>query len=73
MVSLVLGYFAGSWIDKKFHTFPWFSVLGFLLGIAAGIKEIYTIAKKYQKELQKKAELPDTNREVTKVTPEKAP
>ncbi|QGQ48340.1 AtpZ/AtpI family protein [Metabacillus sediminilitoris] len=35
--SILLGVFAGQWIDSFLHTRPAFLIVGLLLGLAAGI------------------------------------
>jgi ATP synthase protein I len=42
-LALVVGYFAGSWLDEKFHT-TWIKMVGLLLGIAAGFVQLIRIA-----------------------------
>ena len=43
-VGVAVGYFAGSWLDKKFGWAPWGMLLGSMLGLIAGayllIKEV---------------------------------
>ncbi len=42
IVGLVMGYL----LDGFFKTFPYLSVLFFIVGISAGVKELLRIAKK---------------------------
>jgi F0F1-type ATP synthase assembly protein I len=35
-----LGFFVGSWVDKRFHTGPWGMLIGILLGLAAGMYQL---------------------------------
>lgn len=51
-VALGIGVFAGSWLDGRFHTKPWLTLVGMLLGIAAWFRELYRIVKQYQREHQ---------------------
>ncbi len=37
----LLGFFAGRWLDGVFHTTPWLTVAGILLGFAGGIWAMY--------------------------------
>jgi F0F1-type ATP synthase assembly protein I len=53
VVSLVLGYLLGAYIDKRFHTQPWFTIILFLAGCGAAIKAMVRVARQY------KAENPD--------------
>lgn len=45
-VSVALCLYAGYWLDGRFHTKPWFSVAGVLLGVATGFVELYRVSKK---------------------------
>jgi len=46
VVSTVIGYVVGHYLDGLFQTTPWF-MLGFLLlGIAAGFKNLYDQTRK---------------------------
>ncbi|MGI5920585.1 MAG: AtpZ/AtpI family protein [Syntrophomonadaceae bacterium] len=38
---VALGYFGGRWLDARFDTQPWLTLLGFLVGVAAGIKAMW--------------------------------
>ena len=42
--------YGGAWLDKRWHTAPWLGLLGLLCGIIAGFRELYRIAKQYEKE-----------------------
>ncbi|MCX8070781.1 MAG: AtpZ/AtpI family protein [Thermodesulfovibrionales bacterium] len=42
IVGLAMGYF----LDKFFNTFPYMSIIFFIIGISAGVKELIRIAKK---------------------------
>jgi ATP synthase protein I len=35
------GYYAGKWLDSRFHTAPYLMLLMILLGVATGIKMMY--------------------------------
>jgi F0F1-type ATP synthase assembly protein I len=39
--SIALGYFGGKWLDGRFDTEPWLTLLGFMLGVATGIKVMW--------------------------------
>jgi len=39
--AVALGYFVGKWLDGKFDTEPWLTIVGFLLGVATGIKAMW--------------------------------
>ncbi|MDD2585154.1 MAG: AtpZ/AtpI family protein [Syntrophomonadaceae bacterium] len=39
--AIALGYFGGRWLDGRFDTEPWLTIIGFLLGVATGIKAMW--------------------------------
>jgi len=43
--AIVMGFGAGYWLDLKLGTKPWLTFLGFFLGLAAGILNVYRILK----------------------------
>ena len=49
VVSTVIGYFIGHWLDGKFDTTPWLTVVFLLVGIAAGFKNLYDQTRKLVK------------------------
>jgi len=42
--SLAVGYFLGAFLDKRFGTEPWLTLIFFLLGTATGLKMMYETA-----------------------------
>ncbi len=44
----LVGYFAGSWLDRRFTTTPWFTIAGVVLGFAAAGRETYRIIRRVQ-------------------------
>jgi F0F1-type ATP synthase assembly protein I len=44
----VIGWLAGSWLDKHFHQ-GWISIVGILLGALAGFVQIFRTASRYLK------------------------
>lgn len=38
--ALVLGFGAGYWLDQRLGTRPWLSLLGFVMGLAAGVLNV---------------------------------
>jgi ATP synthase protein I len=52
-VAICIGFFFGRWLDGKWHTAPWLSLVGLMLGIATGFRELIRIAKRIQKEEEK--------------------
>jgi ATP synthase protein I len=43
--ALILGFGAGFWLDGAIGTKPWFTFLGFFLGLAAGVLNVYRVMK----------------------------
>jgi ATP synthase protein I len=48
-VAITIGYFGGHWLDGKFHTSPWLTIVGFVAGIGAAIKALVRVTRAYQK------------------------
>lgn len=44
----VIGWLAGSWLDRHFHQ-GWISIVGILLGALAGFVQIFRTASRYLK------------------------
>lgn len=49
-VAALMGYGAGYWLDQRFGTTPWLSIVGLFIGIAAGFKELYKLARQGMKD-----------------------
>ena len=49
-VYVVLGALVGYYLDRKLKTEPWGTIIGMLLGIAAGFFEVITMALKAERE-----------------------
>ena len=50
IVSPLVGFFIGSWLDGRFKTGPWLGILGLAVGFAAAGRETYLIYRRYQVE-----------------------
>jgi ATP synthase protein I len=50
VISIVIGWAIGSWLDKKLGTSPWLMLTFTLLGIAAGFIEMIKLAQQLSKE-----------------------
>ncbi|HBR16134.1 MAG: F0F1 ATP synthase subunit [Deltaproteobacteria bacterium RIFCSPLOWO2_12_FULL_43_16] len=50
-ISMVLatfvGLYIGIYLDDKFSTKPWLTIIFLIIGIIAGFRNIYTVIKKY--------------------------
>jgi F0F1-type ATP synthase assembly protein I len=54
-ISIVLGAFAGRWLDDKLDSSPYLMLLGLLLGAAAGFRSLFRTARKAMNGDKKKA------------------
>ena len=55
IVAPLVGFFLGSWFDRRFKlTTPWFGIAGLVLGFAAAGRETYLIYRRYQAEEEQK-------------------
>jgi ATP synthase protein I len=52
-IVVVLGFFGGQWLDRRWHTDPWLSIAGLLVGVAAGFRELYKLSKQALKDDKK--------------------
>lgn len=48
--AVFIGLAFGVWLDKRFDTFPWLSLLFMVFGVAAGFLNYYRFAIQQQKE-----------------------
>lgn len=53
-VAVAIGYFAGHWIDGRYHTDPWCSIAGLLVGIIASFRELYRLVRRGMKDEENK-------------------
>ncbi len=56
IVSPLVGFFLGGWLDRLLHTSPWLALVGLVLGFVAGARETYRIYRRYlaEEEQQKR-------------------
>jgi len=45
-LSIFIGFGIGYWLDERFDTSPWLTIAWFLIGLAAGFKNVYMEVKK---------------------------
>ena len=43
VLALVIGFGGGFWLDSMLGTKPWLSFVGFFLGLAAGVLNVYRV------------------------------
>lgn len=48
-VAIVIGYFGGSYLDRKLGTTPWISYLGLVAGVGAAIKALVRVVRSYRR------------------------
>jgi ATP synthase protein I len=46
VISTAVGLAMGYGLDRLLHTSPWFTIIFFILGVAAGFRELIRIAKR---------------------------
>ncbi|MCX8031250.1 MAG: AtpZ/AtpI family protein [Thermodesulfovibrionales bacterium] len=49
VLSMAVGLAMGYGIDYLFNTFPIFSIIFFIMGVIAGFREVFRVAKKVEK------------------------
>lgn len=54
-VSILLSAGLGSYLDARWGTKPYLLMVGVVLGVASGFKELWRIAKRYRKQLERKS------------------
>ncbi len=45
LVGPVVGFFAGDWLDRKSHLYPWFTIILVTLGFVASGREVVRLLK----------------------------
>lgn len=51
-LSIMLGLFVGRWLDEKFGTGNWLTIIGVGYGVAAGVRALYRAAKQATREAE---------------------
>ena len=52
ILSIVLGFLAGRWLDAKLGT-TWCSVVGFIIGVYAGFRSLFVAARKMTRDIER--------------------
>jgi ATP synthase protein I len=47
-ISVVVGLLGGRWLDDKAGTAPWLMITGLLMGVFAGFRGLFRVAKEAQ-------------------------
>jgi F0F1-type ATP synthase assembly protein I len=50
IVSPLVGFFLGNWLDRRVKTAPWLMIVGLVLGFVAAGRETMRIYRRYQAE-----------------------
>ncbi len=51
VLSILLGFFGGRWLDGKLGT-HWIQLVGFFFGVAAGFRSIYDAAQRMRRDTE---------------------
>ena len=49
IVSVVLGFLLGRWLDGVLHTGPWLTIAGVMVGIVAGFVGLFQLSRALSK------------------------
>ena len=49
LIGPAIGFFLGSWIDRKAHIYPWFTIIFVFLGFAGSGREVFRLLKQISK------------------------
>ena len=52
-LAVVIGFLGGLWLDKKFGTHGWLTIIGFLFGVAAGFNLLWKAARRMREETER--------------------
>lgn len=52
VLSVVLGLVVGRWLDQRFGTGGWLTLLGVAYGVAAGVRALYRAAQEATREAE---------------------
>ena len=55
LIGPVLGYLAGSWLDRKFQIYPWLTIVFVFLGFLASGREVVRLLKSVLNSEEKKS------------------
>ncbi len=55
VVPIVAALYLGKWLDKKYNSEPWLTVITVCIGITMAVIFVYRIAYKYIREIEKEA------------------
>ncbi|HTL70648.1 MAG TPA: AtpZ/AtpI family protein [Candidatus Eisenbacteria bacterium] len=50
LVGPAVGFWIGGWIDRKAHSYPWFTTIFTVLGFIASGREVFRLLKQISKD-----------------------
>lgn len=53
VLSIIVGFLGGRWLDGKLGTHPWLSLVGFFFGVAAGFRTLWRAGRRMQRETER--------------------
>jgi ATP synthase protein I len=53
VLSILLGLFGGRWLDERYGTEPWLSVIGFVFGVAAAARAVQRTVSQMRRETER--------------------
>jgi ATP synthase protein I len=51
-LSVLVGLYAGWWLDRRFDTSPWLTLLGLSFGVAAGFRALWRALQQANREAE---------------------
>ena len=54
LMGPLVGFWIGGWFDRKFHIYPWVTIIFVVLGFVASAREIIRLLKQISKESDRK-------------------
>jgi len=55
-VAIAIGYFGGSFLDRKLGTAPWIGYIGLIAGIGAAVLALVRVTRGYRRETESDTE-----------------
>lgn len=60
-VATIVGFFGGMWLDGLLGTKPWLQWVGLALGLVAGFRNLFQVARKVQQQLSEDERVDEHN------------
>lgn len=52
VISLLVGLFLGKWADERWNTAPWLTLLGLVVGVYAGFRQLLATTRRMQRDME---------------------